>query len=57
MYKQVYTWEFKCQLNHSEPPRTDLNGGPGTNQKSPEALESTMVSEIQEQQLPPELPL
>ena len=30
---------------------------PGTNQKSPEALDSTMVSEIQAWQLPPELPL
>ena len=30
---------------------------PGTNQKSPEAIDSTMVSEIQAWQLPPELPL
>src|SRR5580658_8059877 len=30
---------------------------PGTNQKSPEPLDSTMVSEIQAEQLPPELPL
>jgi len=35
----------------------DPNGGPGTNQKSPEALESNMVSEIDAEQLPPELPL
>jgi hypothetical protein len=30
---------------------------PGTNQKSPEAIDSNMVSEIEAQQLPPELPL
>jgi hypothetical protein len=30
---------------------------PGTNQKSPEAIDTNMVSEIKAQQLPPELPL
>ena len=36
--------------------RTDLNG-PGANQKSPELLDSTMVSEVQAWQSRPELPL
>jgi hypothetical protein len=30
---------------------------PGTNQKSPEPIDTNMVSEIEAQQLPPELPL
>jgi hypothetical protein len=41
----------------SEPPRTDLNGGRGTNQKSPEPIDTNMVSEFHARQLPPELPL
>jgi hypothetical protein len=30
---------------------------PGTNQKSPEPIDTNMVSEISAEQLPPELPL
>jgi hypothetical protein len=35
---------------------SDDPNGPGTNQKSPEAIDTTTVSEIEAYQLPPELP-
>jgi hypothetical protein len=35
----------------------DPNGGPGTNHKFPEPIDTNMVSEIEALLLPPELPL
>jgi hypothetical protein len=45
-------WARRAQRTVSDGPKW-----PGTNQKSPEPLDSNMLSEISAWQLPPELPL